>query len=117
MKLARVRTAQGSVTAEVALALPGLIFVSYLMILSVLLVGQQMRCRDAASAVARAIARGESDKAVEQLFEQAAPARAQISTNVSDTVVDVVVTWKFPAAGPTRFLPAVSAHSVAPMES
>jgi predicted transcriptional regulator len=66
--LARRRTSsRGSVTAEVALALPGVIIAAYLMMLGLVVVGQQVRCHSAASAVARAVARFESPAAVDRL--------------------------------------------------
>ena len=91
--IARRRTSsRGSVTAEVALALPGVIIAAYLMMLGVVVVGQQVRCHSAASAVARAVARFESPAAVDRLAQQALPAGAQWVTSTSDELVTVNVT-------------------------
>lgn len=115
--LARRRTSsRGSVTAEVALALPGVIIAAYLMMLGLVVVGQQVRCHSAASAVARAVARFESPAAVDRLAQQALPAGAQWVTSSSDELVTVIVTWKLPATSLGRWFPAVRTQAVAPVE-
>ena len=115
--IARRRTSsRGSVTAEVALALPGVIIAAYLMMLGVVVVGQQVRCHSAASAVARAVARFESPAAVDRLAQQALPTGAQWVTSTSDELVTVNVTWTLPTTSLARWFPAVRARAVAPVE-
>jgi len=115
--LARRRTSsRGSVTAEVALALPGVIIAAYLMMLGVVVVGQQVRCHSAASAVARAVARFESPAAVDRLAQQALPAGAQWVTSTSDELVTVNVTWALPTTSLGGWFPVVRARAVAPVE-
>jgi hypothetical protein len=115
--IARRRTSsRGSVTAEVALALPGVIIAAYLMMLGLVVVGQQVRCHSAASAVARAVARFESPAAVDRLAQQALPAGAQWVTSTSDELVTVSVTWKLPTTSLVRWFPVVRAQAVAPVE-
>lgn len=117
-RLRAVRGAQGSVTAEVALALPGLLIVVFTLILGVVLAGQQVRCRDAASAVARAIARGESPATVQRLADAAMPAGASYRADTIEGRVRVRVEWRLPSsAGPVaRWAPAAQATSVAEVE-
>lgn len=115
--LARLRTStRGSVTAEVALALPGLIVVAYVLMMSLVLMGQQVRCHSAASAVARAIARFETPAAVDSLAHRSLPATAQWTSTASDAFVTVDVTWRLPMTAITRWLPPVTARAVAPVE-
>jgi len=117
-RLRAARGAQGSVTAEVALALPGLLIVVFALILGVVLAGQQVRCRDAASAVARAIARGESAATVERLAESAMPSGANYQVDSIEGRVRVRVEWRLPSSvGPVaRWAPAAQATSVAEVE-
>jgi hypothetical protein len=106
--IARRRTSsRGSVTAEVALALPGVIIAAYLMMLGLVVVGQQVRCHSAAS---------ESPAAVDRLAQQALPAGAQWVTSTSDELVTVSVTWKLPTTSLVRWFPVVRAQAVAPVE-
>jgi|GEM_PF-2200378 len=115
--IARRRTSsRGSVTAEVALALPGVIIAAYLMMVGLVVVGQQVRCHSAASAVARAVARFESPAAVDRLAQQALPAGAQWVTSTSDELVTVNVTWVLPTTSLGRWFPVVRAQAVAPVE-
>ena len=115
--IARRRTSsRGSVTAEVALALPGVIIAAYLMMVGLVVVGQQVRCQSAASAVARAVARFESPAAVDRLAQQALPAGAQWVTSTSDELVTVNVTWTLPTTSLARWFPTVRARAVAPVE-
>jgi len=86
------------------------------MMLGVVVVGQQVRCHSAASAVARAVARFESPAAVDRLAQQALPAGAQWVTSTSDELVTVNVTWKLPTTSLGRWFPIVRARAVAPVE-
>lgn len=117
-RLRAVRGSQGSVTAEVALALPGLMIVVFTLVLGVVLAGQQIRCRDAASAVARAIARDEPPEVVQQLVREAMPSGARYRVETVDGSVRVHVEWRLPAgAGPlARMAPVAGADAVAAVE-
>lgn len=74
----RLREERGTVTAELALSLPGLILV--LLITAVLAAGvsAHLRSADAASAAARAAAVGETPNAVHALVEELAGPDAQL---------------------------------------
>lgn len=69
----------GMVTAEAAVVLPVLVFVLAAALAAVSVVTAQMRCADAAREGARAAARGESDAAVRQIANSAAPSGSSIS--------------------------------------
>ena len=86
------------------------------MMLGLVVVGQQVRCHSAASAVARAVARFESPAAVDRLAQQALPAGAQWVTSTSDELVTVNVTWTLPTTSLALWFPAVRARAVAPVE-
>jgi hypothetical protein len=109
----RVCDARGSVTAETALAIPALVLVTVTLMGGVVLAGQQVRCRDAASAVARAVARGESSDAVAGLVARTAPASASIDVSSDGSFVRVRVAWRSTGGGWRRVLPEVSAQAVA----
>jgi hypothetical protein len=65
---------RGSVTAEVAVALPALMLIVAVAIGAVTVVTAQLRCVDAAREAARAAVRSEPDAVVRELAAQAAPA-------------------------------------------
>jgi hypothetical protein len=65
---------RGSVTAEVAVALPALMLIVSTAIGAVTVVTAQLRCLDAAREAARAVVRSEPDAVVRELAAQAAPA-------------------------------------------
>jgi hypothetical protein len=106
------------VTAEVALALPGLAIVTTLLLLGIVVAGQQVRCRDAASAVARAVARGETADDVDALARAAAPKGAKVEVRRGGGVVVVRVTWRPPARESVvgRLLPVAAAEATVPEE-
>jgi hypothetical protein len=64
---------RGSVTAEVAVALPALMLIIAAAIGAVAVVTAQLRCLDAAREAARAAVRSEPDAVVRELAVQAAP--------------------------------------------
>lgn len=72
------RHERGTVTAELAVALPALLLVTVLCVWSVAAVAVHVRCLDAARGGARALARGEDASAVRAVAADAAPAGARI---------------------------------------
>lgn len=68
---------RGYVTAETALLLPVLFAVGYALMLAVVLVGDQLRCTDAAWEAARELARGVPSSQLPALADRFAPSGAQ----------------------------------------
>jgi hypothetical protein len=64
---------RGYVTAETALLLPALFAVGYALMLAVVLVGDQLRCTDAAWEAARELARGVPSSQLPALADRFAP--------------------------------------------
>ncbi len=93
---------RGSVTAETAVVLPALVAVLVLCLWSVTVVGQQLRCIDAARTGARALARGEPAALARAAAERAAPAGARVTlrTRVGLAVVEVRFSAGLPGWGP-----------------
>ena len=104
-RLARLRHARrsrsgncdrGSVTAELAVLLPGVVL-AIVVILVVASAGvMQVRCADAARAGARAAALGEDEAQVAAIVRQLAGDNAQVSLTRSEDWVDVRVTGEVP---------------------
>ncbi len=89
-----MRGDRGSVTAELAVALPVLVLLLLAGLTSVNAVATQMRCVDAAREAARAQARGEPGAAA---GERAAPAGATVAVSADgDTVRATVVAVAYP---------------------
>lgn len=92
------RVDAGMVSAELAVALPAVIFV-LLMALAGLRVGvDQIRCTDAARVAARAAARGDPVPTVQQAGVRAAPPGSSVTVRMSGDLVQVTVTS--PVRGP-----------------
>ena len=87
-------------TAETAVVLPAVLAVLVLCLWAVLMVGQQVRCIDAARAGARALARGEPAELAESVARQAAPEGARVSIRVSGDTAVVEVRLTAGAPGP-----------------
>ena len=81
---------RGSVTAETAVALPGLVVVLVAVLWLVAALGAHIRCLDAAREAARAVARGESMTLVHSLVAAAAPGATVRVVNGGDTVTVTV---------------------------
>ena len=92
---------RGTVTAETAVVLPALVLVLVLCLWSVTVVGQQLRCIDAARTGARALARGEQPAAAWAAAQRAAPDGAHITLRKADglAVVEVRFAAGLPGAG------------------
>ncbi|WP_431958769.1 TadE family type IV pilus minor pilin [Actinacidiphila sp. bgisy160] len=81
----------GYVTAEAAVVIPSLVFLTGLLLWGLAAAAAQIRCVDAARAGARAAAREERDGAVLQAARTAAPAGAVVFLHRGGDVVRVTV--------------------------
>lgn len=111
----RHRLDRGAFTAELAVALPALLFLGACCMLGIGYVGASLRCDDATRAGARAMARGEPVAAVEAATKAAAPRRAHIEVHRTATHAEVRCSTQVRFAGVRTF--QVRARSVAPIES
>lgn len=91
---------RGMVTAEIALGLTALSMVLAAGLWTVSVVADQARCQDAARDVARAIARGESERVARAEGRRAAPEGARIRIGGSDGWAEVVVSAEATPAWP-----------------
>ena len=111
---------RGSVTAETAVVLPALAVLLVLCLWSVSVVGQQLRCIDAARVAARALARGESEAAARAAARDAAPTGATVSVRTVDglAVVEVRLTAGLPGPSGTggRLGVDIGSRAVAALE-
>lgn len=91
----------GTVTAEVAAALPALVLVLAVSLCGVVLAGAKLACVDAARAGVRAASRGEPLPAVRTAVTRALPAGARVMVRRDGTTarVDVAVTMRIPLGG------------------
>jgi hypothetical protein len=88
------------VTAETAVALPGLFVVAFVLLWGIVLLSGQLSCIDAARIGARAVARGESVEQARTVAQEAAPAGAEVS--ISHGARHVVVTVRWTAHAPAH---------------
>lgn len=72
------RVDRGTVTAELAVALPALVFVTVLCVWAVTAMAVYVRCLDAARTGARELARGEPEVYVRQVVTARAPGSASV---------------------------------------
>lgn len=106
-----MRRDQGSVTAEMAVALPGLVLVLAAALWAVTAAGAKVECIDAARAAARAAARGEPLPAVRAAAVKAAPAGAHVALHRDDDLVEVEVSARVRVVGAAVWgMPAVVVH-------
>lgn len=89
----------GSVTAETAVVLPGLLLVLVASLWGVQAAAAQVACVDAARAGARAAARGEPLDAVRAAASSTGPTGARIEVRRGDSFVHVTVVAEVHAAG------------------
>lgn len=88
----------GMVTAELAVALPALAVVLVLALSALATVTDQVRCVDAARAVARAVARGDDPASATAVGRRLAPRGAHVEVTAGDELVEARVTGtSFPA--------------------
>lgn len=91
---------RGSVTAELALALPSLILVLAVGLWLQSAVALKARCLDAARAGARAAARGDSDALIRRALAADLPSAAGVSISRSGRQVTILITARAdPPAG------------------
>ncbi|HLS63029.1 MAG TPA: TadE family type IV pilus minor pilin [Ruania sp.] len=92
----RAASERGSVTAELAVLLPGVVL-AIVVILAVASAGvMQVRCADAARAGARAAALGQDDAQVVGIVQQLAGEDATVTVSRSEEWVDVRVSAEVP---------------------
>ncbi|HEY7487694.1 MAG TPA: TadE family type IV pilus minor pilin [Streptosporangiaceae bacterium] len=98
-RLHGTRAERGSVTAEIAVALPALVLVIVVALWGVSAAAAQVACVDAARAGARAAARGEPVPAVQAATVRAAPPGAKVTTRRDGdrTEVEVIAQIRAPA--------------------
>lgn len=109
---------RGAVTAEVAMVLPVLIATMLFGVWVVGVVVANVRCIDAARDVARAVARGESPEAAQQIGLRAAPLGAAVSIIRDGSDVRVVVSSKLSMDGALlRELPPIPVKGEATIQA
>jgi Flp pilus assembly protein TadG len=109
---------RGAVTAEVAMVLPVLIATMLFGVWMVGVVVANIRCVDAARDVARAVARGESPEAAQQIGLRAAPLGAAVSIIRDGSDVRVVVSSKLSMDGALlRELPPIAVKGEATIQA
>jgi len=95
----RPRGESGSVTAELALALPTLMVILVVALWMQAAVALSARCQDAARAGARAAARGDPDAAIRGALGAVLPVGAQVGIRRSTGQVTVSVRVSVPVPG------------------
>lgn len=110
----RGRGERGAYTAELAVALPSLLFVFAAGLLGIATADAQLRCDDATRAGARALARGEQASAVATVARESAPAGAQVTVRRAGEMAEVRCRVQVRFAGLHTF--EVKARSVAAVE-
>lgn len=108
------RRDRGAYTAELAVALPSLLFLFAAGLLGIATADAQLRCDDATRAGARALARGEIASAVTAVAEDSAPAGAVVTVHRAAGVAEVRCEARVRFAGLHTF--RVRARSVAAVE-
>src|SRR5690606_37852401 len=83
----------GMVTAEAAVAPPGLFLVAFVQLRGLALLSGQLSCIDAARIGARAVARGETVEQAVAVAQDAAPDGAEVSISRGARHVLVTVRW------------------------
>jgi hypothetical protein len=97
--------------------LPALVVVLALCLWSVTVVGQQLRCIDAARTGARALARGESSAMARAAAERAAPDGAIVTLRSANGLAVVQVRYSAGLPGPGGPSVQIGSHAVAAMEA
>jgi Flp pilus assembly protein TadG len=116
LRLSRPRGDSGSVTAELALALPTLMLVVAVGIWMQSAVALQARCLDAARAGARAAARGDPDGTIRAALAPSLPSGAGVAVIHAGSQVTVTVRVALPVpAGLSSLVsaPAISSSATA----
>ncbi|WP_330174413.1 pilus assembly protein TadE [Streptomyces sp. NBC_01498] len=105
---------RGAVTAEAALAVPGLVVFVAALLWALTAASAQIQCVDAARAGARAAARSEPRATAVEAARSAAPAGAEITLGRSADLWRVRV--EAPTPGPRGIALTLAAEAVAPAE-
>lgn len=105
---------RGAYTAELAVALPSLLFVFAAGLLGIATADAQLRCDDATRAGARALARGEIESAVTAAARDSAPPGAEVTVRRAAGVAEVGCRSRVRLAGLHTF--QVRSRSVAAVE-
>ncbi|GLU47215.1 TadE family type IV pilus minor pilin [Nocardiopsis ansamitocini] len=98
---------RGTVTAEIAVSLPCLVFVLGVAIAAVHAAAVHLTCVDAARIGARALARGDAEPVIHTLVASLAPEHAQITLSRNGETVEVSVT------APVHIIPGLPAPASA----
>lgn len=106
---------RGAYTAELAVAMPALVFFVASCLLGIGYAGALLRCDDATRAGARAAARGEPVPAVEAASKAAAPHQARIEVHRTAEMAEVRCSAQVRIAGVRAV--QVRARSIASIES
>lgn len=114
-RLPAVPAERGAYTAELAVAIPSLLFVLACALLGVGVADGSLQCQDAARAGARALARGEPSQAVMAAAKEAAPKGASIRLRRSESTAEVRCRADVSMFGLHTF--TVKARAVTPAES
>jgi Tfp pilus assembly protein FimT len=83
---------RGSVTAELAVALPAVALVLALCLSAVVVVGRQVRLTDAAADAARALGRGESEAVAHGIADRVAGGGTQLSAAQESPLICATLT-------------------------
>ncbi|HCK79002.1 MAG TPA: hypothetical protein DHW34_03180 [Actinobacteria bacterium] len=102
--------------AEFAFALPAAVLVTAFLVMCLTTAAQVARCHEAAVAVARAIARGESPAAVASLQTALVPRGARITSVIDGQWIQVAVQWQPPEAAGRPWFPPLVTRAVAIVE-
>ena len=94
----RWRGAAGTVTAEIAVAVPAVVLVLSLALSGIALGADSVRCHDAARVGARELARGESEERAVSDARRALPRGSSVTASRSGDQVVVVVSVPPPSA-------------------
>lgn len=108
--------AAGSVTAELALALPSVVLLLAVVLAAGDVVAGQIRCVDAARAGARAAARGDPPAAVAGTARAAGPTGARVSMQRSGSRIAVEVTARIGLPLPGGAFVTVRSRALADVE-
>ncbi|WP_018506279.1 TadE family type IV pilus minor pilin [Parafrankia discariae] len=103
----------GQVTAELAMGLPSLVAVVFMVIWMIGAVSTQTRCADAARLGARAAARGEAEAATQAWARRVAPPGAAVEITRAGGAIRVRVTAAVGGGDIGRLMPKVTVAAVA----
>lgn len=106
----------GAVTAELALALPAVVLVVAVLLVTAAAASAQLRCADGARAGARVAALGQSDAEVAAVVQRVAGSGAVVEVHREPPWVEVIVTADLPGSWFTGGHLQAAAHATAWVE-